>query len=363
MKKQRMYGLDILRVLSMLGIIGLHIVNQGGLLSASDSFLELSTVRTLAAFCYCSVNIFAMLTGYLYVERKRIYSSNLINLIFTVVFYCIVIFCAFLVFMPEVFTGLMTYVFALFPPIGDRYWYFVGYVLLFLMIPYLNILIHSLKDRQFQSLLLILFTLFSIVSTVGLNDYFKINDGYSPFWLIFCYLVGAYIKLHHSTLIERVSHKILLVVVMNVLIVVGAWFVVGNTVIKYFKILYYVSPLMVVNAAVLLLYFSKVTIHSNRCQRVILSLSNGAFGVFIIHSHILIFDYILKDAFVFVREKSIFVYIGAFFVGLLGIYLCCWFVDRVRNILFKCLHIKQLADKIGKKVDRILRWDFDDCSC
>ncbi len=36
--KTRYYGLDILRIISMIGIVGLHVMNQGGVLSNTPLF-------------------------------------------------------------------------------------------------------------------------------------------------------------------------------------------------------------------------------------------------------------------------------------------------------------------------------------
>lgn len=358
MKKERIYGLDILRILSMLGIVGLHILNQGGWGASADTALEVLFSRIFAAVCYCSVNVFAMLTGYLYADRKTIRFSNLLKLLFTVAFYCAAILLVFMAIMPQLFDGYRgLYLYAIFPPFVGRYWYITCYVLLFMMIPYLNAMIRSLQEIHFRRLLLILFALLSVVSTFGMNDYFKLSDGYSPYWLIFCYMVGAYIRLHKNDLPKSRIPRWVTILAVDLLLVIGMRYVLGDALANtWFPILGYTSPFMVIEAAVLLLIFSKLTVQHRSMQKCIVSLSNGAFGVYIIHSHILIFDYVMADAFAWAGGSGLLGYIGASFAGLVGIYLVCWAVDIIRGFLFKWLRIDKLADLIGGKVDRFLHW-------
>lgn len=355
MKKERIYGLDLLRVLSMLGIVGLHILNQGGWGAAAGSATQTLFCRTVAAVCYCSVNVFAMLTGYLYADRKTVRWSNLLKLIATVAFYCAATLTVFILLWPELFHGYRRlYLYALFPPFVGRYWYITSYVLLFVLIPYLNAMLRSLQEVQLRRLLLILFLLLSVVSTFGMNDYFKLEDGYSPYWLIFCYLVGAYLKLHKNRLPRERIPMWAAILAMDLLLVVGLWYILGDT--TRFPILSYVSPFMVIEAAVLLRIFSSLTLRRETLQKCVVSLSNGAFGVYIIHSHILVFDYVLADAFSWAGGAGLWGYIGALLAGLSGIYLICWLIDMLRGLLFRWLRIDQLADRLGSRADTFLHW-------
>ena len=342
----------------MLGIVGLHILNQGGWYASADSPPELLFARIVATVCYCSVNVFAMLTGYLYADRKTIRSSNLLKLIFTVASYCAAILAVFVLLRPELFDGSRgLYLYAIFPPYIGRYWYITSYILLFLMIPYINTMIRSLQEIHFRRMLLILFLLLSVVSTFGLNDYFKLERGYSPYWLIFCYLIGAYIRLYKNDLPKDRILTWSLILTVNVILVVGAWYILGDAMVdSRFLIWNYISPFMVLEAALLVLIFSKMTLRNDLIQKCIVSLSNGAFGVYIIHSHILIFDYVLADAFDWSGQHGTLVYVAALLAGLAGIYLVCWSIDVVRSLLFKWLRIDKLADTIGSKVDAFLHW-------
>lgn len=358
MTKNRIYGLDLLRVLSMFGIIGLHIMNAGGLMNAACSPSQRVIVHIFASICYCSVNTFAMLTGFLYIEKKRVRSSNLIDLVMVVAFYCISILAIFLCLKPELFANSRSLViYSLFPLLKGRYWFITSYVLVFMMIPYLNAMIGSLPKQQFGKMLLILFVLLSLVPTFGLQDYFKTMDGYSPAWLIFCYLIGAYIKLYYDEHRSKRCSKSLIIFIVNVFVVTLFWLSAQNTVIgAYIQLYEYTSPFMVINAACLVFAYSQISIPNDKVKKVLLRLSNSAFGVYIIHSHILIYDFFLTDAFSNAGIKGFWVYSLILIISMLGIYLVCWILDEIRIFIFRVLCINRLSNWLGEKVDRFLNW-------
>ena len=74
MKTNRAYGLDLLRILSMMMVLVLHVFSNG---SALDHLVP-GTANyfvgwLLEAMCFCAVDIFAVMTGYLMVDRKTEY--------------------------------------------------------------------------------------------------------------------------------------------------------------------------------------------------------------------------------------------------------------------------------------------------
>ena len=198
----RYYGLDLLRVVSMLGIISLHILGNGGVLdSVQGNSLNHFMAYGIEILCMTSVNIFAMMSGFLYIQKpsNKMTSKSIMQLLFLTVFYCVIICIGFRIFRPELFTNWKFYIRCVFPPICGRYWYIVCYTFLFFMIPYINKLLLSLKKEEYFKFISIIFIFLSVITTIGRYDYFKIFNGYSPFWLIFCYIVGAYINLYMTS--------------------------------------------------------------------------------------------------------------------------------------------------------------------
>ena len=70
--RERNYGLDLFRFISMLMIVGLHVIGNGGILdNAQPLTIRGEAVWLLEIACYCSVNCFALASGYVGVKRYK----------------------------------------------------------------------------------------------------------------------------------------------------------------------------------------------------------------------------------------------------------------------------------------------------
>ena len=66
MVKERDYGLDIVRIISMLGIVILHINGAGGVLGSCQNVQAKYLASNWVEICaYTSVDLFGLLSGYL----------------------------------------------------------------------------------------------------------------------------------------------------------------------------------------------------------------------------------------------------------------------------------------------------------
>ena len=338
---KRNWGLDLLRVLSMLGIIGLHVLNGGGAAyGVEKNGVNYFVAWTVNILCFSSVNVFAMLTGYLYAKKEKVKYGTLIKLLVTVGFYCIVLLMAFRFLRPELFVDIKMYIKALFPPIAGRYWYIVSYVFVFFMIPYMNIFLKAITKEQLKNLLITLIILLSIIPTLGFKDYFRTDNGYGPFWLIVCYFIGAYISIYGKPF-KLSKRKAQVVIVLNILAVYILRIILDKITLEVLGYsigadIYnqYVSPFIVINAILLMQIFENVKLKNKVAQRLLLSLSDAAFGVYIIHCHILVFDYIIVDNFVAIVNKNGLIFFVNIIGSCVGIYIVCYIIENIRKGIF-----------------------------
>ncbi|MBE6738556.1 MAG: acyltransferase [Ruminococcaceae bacterium] len=349
MNSKRIVGLDILRFFSMLGIVGLHVINAGGMLDGNASKLNMGISGILLVICYSSVNIFAMLSGYLYAGRENIKSSNLIKLLISTVFFCAAVTVSFLAFkaIPDN-TAKLTFQ-GFFPFAAGRYWYLVCYIFLFLMIPYINKLTAYLSQRSFCTMLIILFLLLSVYDTASPVKYFYVGDGYSPVWLIFCYLTGSYVKLH-SEVFRKLSPTlcIFLSLVSNA-IAFGIWFLFKKT--AYY---HYNSPFTVISAVMLLIGFSKINFQSPFITKVFRSLSDSAFSVYIIHAHMYIMDYLLTGCLNSYLKSNPVIVLCLTLGIIIAVYFAGWLAHIIKQFIFRFARLDKAADFLGSKLDWVL---------
>ena len=365
LKSSRKFGLDLLRVLAMFGIIGLHLINQGGLLTNTvNSGKSYVSVLFFLVLFYCSVDIFGVLSGYLLFNKKENNKLRLKSLLCTMFFYCVIITLVFYIFNIEnvrsipinkdcvlrfIYSGqysqkslILEILFSLFPFLINRYWYLLCYIFLFLMIPYLNEFIAKIDKDKFKKLLITLFILLTCFQSFLFNiDFFEVNNGYSPFWLIYCYLVGCYIgkyekdfKIENKKIILYFLGSFILSFVLNGVIRYSSLNVFGY---KYNSIQFisYISPFTLISSICLLLLLKDITVKNINLCNIFKFLGVSSFSVYIIHCHYLIYDYILKDCMVPITKYKFYVIIPLLFLYIIIIYFLCAIIEYLRIFFIK----------------------------
>lgn len=362
-KKNRMIGLDILRILSMFGIIGLHLIGQGGILNN----INLMNYRTfiilfIYVICYLSVDTFGILSGFLSWNKKKINYSRIVELIIVVFFYCTIITLVFYCFN---LYGFKSFEFkelinSIFPALIGRNWYITCYVFVFFMMPYSNFLIVKMEQKKMKNMLIILFVMLSIIPNIfWQTDFFKILDGYSSLWLLYCYMLGGYLgkyglseKLYKNKAII-IIFCIIFAYIFNLLVRIITFKIYGRVLYESWFI-NYVSPFNVIASMLLIPLFLNIKINNNILNKFIVFLSITSFSVYIIHCHYLIYDYFILNIMKFCIDRNVVIIVLYFILFEVGIYIVCSVVDFLRIKFFKIFKINSLINWIGNKLNNLL---------
>lgn len=298
---RRNYGIDIARIVSMLMVVFLHNLLNGGILA------NLDIVRNPIGMVYwfvenCSivaVNVFALITGYLMVDRK-ISFKKIIDLWKTVLFWSIFICLICLLFkLPITSRDIIV---SFFPTIMKNYWYFNAYIMLFLFIPFLNAGINMLDDKFFEKLIFLLVG-FSI--TLGFIGHWFEMDGYSGIWLIILYLVGAYIKL--STRIQHVDNiHIISIYIISMLVSVCAEYISLRFIGGTYHWISYISPMVVVSSICLFILLTRIRVKNIKVRKVLAIISPLTFAVYLIDSHPIVYNVFIKNSFSNIADLNVF---------------------------------------------------------
>lgn len=179
---------ELLRILAMGMIVLSHICCHSGF----DRTYSLLTVnRLFVQFGYLGnlgVVLFLLISGYFLCESTfRIRSLS--RLLAQVWFYSIALFliCRFGFDYSDSGEGLLR---VFFPTIWNEYWFFTAYVVLLLLTPFLNLLLHTLTREQYRTLLGILVLLWVLIPTLTKQQMYASEI---PQFLLF-YLLGAYMR-------------------------------------------------------------------------------------------------------------------------------------------------------------------------
>ena len=351
--KERIIGLDILRIASMFGIVMLHVLGQGGVLRSYTSESSFYINNFLEIFFMCSVNVFALLSGFLSIEKKKsLYRA--IELPVITFFYCVIITLLFVILFRNKLDGFYDIVKGLFPPLAGRYWYITCFFPILLLEPIINKCLNSLSIKSYRTIVITLLILFSFIPSILNTDFFIIENGYSFVWLLTCYIIGGYIRKTDFNIKKRVSIPLIITIPIILLF--------GNMLIDYKfgghhdYMVSYTSPLILSSALACLLLFKNIKI--NKDSIIIRTLSTISFDVYIIHCHVLIFDIFLKDAFSFVSGFNIIIQpLISILIGI-TIYASCSIIGWIRMIVFEKLMINKLIRRIS---DNITVFDINDC--
>lgn len=353
----RNYGIDLLRIVSMIGVVFLHVLGHGGLLYSYNSPVEFSMVWFFEILSYPAVNCFVLISGYVGYKGDNISPKikNLFSLLFTVLFYSITIFFVFKLFGPEPL-GTKELLKSFIPTIMGRYWFFSAYFGLILLSPVLNLFVHKSNLKHAFTFFVVLF-LFSIISVI--HDTFSLLGGYSVIWFVLTYLIGAIVKKYDLN--KLFSKKIWFIIVLSAFIV--TWLskiVLSFTNISFLqnnsgRLINYVSPTIIVMAIGLLGLFSNTTSISSH-PKIISFFATSAFSVYLIHDNIFVRKYIIANIYTMVSGFN-FLFLALSIIGIVMlIFSYCILIDKIRIYLFKIIKV----DKLSKQIEDFIKTKIND---
>lgn len=340
--RSRNLGIDLLRSLSMLMVVVLHVLGQGGVLAAQA---EMSVGYGVSWFvellCYCAVDCFGLISGFVSFDRQFKLKKGISHWA-QVAFYSVLITLLFKIFLPEA-VGIRDILYAFFPALTQKYWYFTAYFGLMFFIPYLNALMGTISVAQAKTLLYTLLGVFSVLPVLINRDVFFARAGYSFLWVAILYLMGACIgKMGKSW--ELPGWKCLCGYLLCVTITFGSKLILKAVTTqllgeaRYENILVgYHSPTVVLSAVFLLLLFKELTVRSRGLKAVILFAAPLSFGVYLIHTHPLVWNHLLANRFAGYAALPVWACMAAVLATAAGIFLFCMAVDFFRSKLFRRL--------------------------
>lgn len=263
----RNYGIDLMRCVAMAMVVTLHNLQRSGLLTQTAvGTLKYEVVWLIEIFCYCAVDCFVIVSGYVGLHSKfRL--SRILLLWLQVVFYhagCTILFQAIgnswdAVELLRCFLPVST----------NAYWFFTHYFALCFFMPFLNRLSLSLSLKQNGMLVGVMLAFFSFlpmlyafpVHILGefVENRFFTERGYSFLWMLVLYTIGAFLKrLSEEGALTRIKTKfyLLLYFCSNMVVWMIHFFCVNREepLSPYF-IVAYTSPVIVLSAVGLVLLF------------------------------------------------------------------------------------------------------------
>ena len=283
----RQSNFELFRIITMLLVIAHHyVVNSGIAAAGGPIFADPTAPHSLYLLLWggwgkTGINCFVLLSGYFMCE-KSITLRKFLKLLCEFMFYRIVIMAVFWLTGYEKITpaGIIDVLI----PVTELSDGFAGaYLVFFLFIPFLNILIRNLTERQHIRLLAL--TAFMYVFLGTFRPVFSVTMNYVS-WFAVLFLLASWIRLYPKKFFDGAKRWALIagacILLSAASIVVCSW-----VSARIGKTYYYVAVtdcntlLAVCTGTALFLFFRNLRIRPNR---VINAMAATTFGVFCIHT-------------------------------------------------------------------------------
>lgn len=342
MIKEHNRGIDLLRLTLMLMICVLHVLGQGGIiLNTNNGTIRYGIFWFLEIFCYCAVDSFALISGYMSSNKPNKY-NKLISLWFKVLFYSFFVTLFFVLIGKANNIGIKDIITNAFPIIYEKYWYITAYFLMFLSMPILNKYLFSIDNSKAKKVFIVLILLFTLVGFIG--DPFSIKSGYSALWIIILYCIG--VLGNKINILE--NKKTIFLLCLWVFLIAITWF--GYVILGVKELVTYTSPTILLMGLIIVILFKRIKIKSN----IITYLSSLSLGVYLLQCNQVIWNNIILNRFSFIKDENIFLAVFHIFLYSLIIWLAGLLVELFRSKLAKILKIDLLSNKIVKIINNCL---------
>ena len=366
--KNRIYGIDVLKVLSMFFILVLHINSNGGLLNnVPVGSKKFAIVLILEIICLCAVNIYGIISGYLSYSKYDSNTSKVYNFKRLIYLWIQVVFYSFITTIILVALGKIEVsrkdMLLIFLPVANKYlWYFTAYFLLFFFTPVINSFVKNSSNRVVIAVLIpiiVLFVFYQSFVKDYIGNFTFTNEGYSVWWLLILFYIGAVIK--KTNLGKNISSKKLLLCLVAVYIISFSWKffipILANKVefLKYYGnfLFEYISPSNVFAAIIYVLLLIRIKVNSNLAKNILPTLSAATFGVYVMHLHPYVWTNIIRNSFVFILDYNIyFEPLIVIIIALIGLIIML-VIDIVRTKIFKLFRVDKLCEKIDSLFNNI----------
>ena len=359
-KTNRNYGIDLIRILSMILIINHHIIFHGGPLFKTKIFsLEHKIFIFLNVICVSGVNTFGLISGCIGFHSYKF--SNLFYLLFTTFIYSITISHLFKYFKLKLVEKFCKHIYTLF--ITD-YWYFTAYFTMYFFFPLINEGITQIKQKKMSHFIVNLFFVFSFLNEIRKYskrfksvDIFNLKNGFSYSWLLILYLFGGYLGKFKIDINKKRNKYyyikyIFLIIILGLIKTKLLLSEIAKNNANYINI-NYASPTYLGISISIILIFANINIKNIILIKLISFFSSLTYGIYLSHNHLFVRLYIIRKYFLWIlKYKSINIVIIEIICSF-GIFLFCGFIDFIRLLIFRLLKIKKLFILLERKITKI----------
>ena len=348
-KKERVYGIDLLRVILSLWVVMIHVLFFGGpITKATIEDHGFYVAWFMGSAIICTVNCFALVSGYVMYNQTFKYTTVL-RYYLAVLYHGLVITLIVYLRSPWLVTS-EEWLQALLPVSHSEFWYFSSYFCLFFFMPVLIQGMRSLSKKQASTLVVSLLLVLSVLPHITDSDPFLLNQGFSALWLAGLFVIGTYLGKYGEQL--KLS-KSTLVACYVVCVCVSFLGIVLSEIIPSLegrKLIDYNAPTTAIAAIALVLLFAGVSV-PKPIAKISRFCAPFSLSIYLLHEQPLVRQTQIMNRFVEITYLPVPQMIFMVLLISLVIWLICFALEFIRKGIFRILRVETLLQKIEDKLN------------
>ena len=321
--RKRDYKLDLLRVISMIMVVIIHIANY-----YCRAFNDIDKISYLGALIFntisrISVPFFFMISGATLLNKKYDKEKNkekIIKKIITLIVITIIYFIWDKYYMNKDIDVILL----LSKPERKLLWFMYAIIGIYIALPFIKCMVDKMRKEE-DKLFVILWLMFNgILKCLNIGNTYLIPIISGTYYLGY-FVIGYMIIKYYNHINKRKNNKLLLITIILTftIVVISTYFISINSDKHFTKLLTYSNALIMLASlsSFIYLYFNI----KNKENIIISKLSNLSFGIYLFHGIIL--DFIMR----LIPYKNIYSYIGIPLILVVVIFITSIIVSMLKK--------------------------------
>ena len=320
-------SLELLRIVAMLMVIATHTNHRGFIFPQDSIIINRIWQQLLGCFGSIANGIFIMLSGYFLIHSPKLDINRILKLWIKIFFYSVVIYVLFLCFGHATFS-LKTMLKNLLPVTQNQWWFVSTYFVLYLIHPYINIMIKAMSREDCTKFIKALVIYWCIIPMLTKSDFGANNT--INFICMYCF--AAYIRLWKP---EFTGRKYIWLAVLCIAINLMSVIILSFTSLNwkgYFAGM--MRPFTILACAYLLACFRGMNIPYSKYINL---LASATFGVYLIHDNNFVRPFLWRTVFKDASCPGNSYFIPYSIAVILTVYISCTVIELIRAKVFKTL--------------------------
>lgn len=353
----RQSSIELLRIIAMIMIVFHHFAVHG-------DFDWQSTGATIPHLWYnlimmggkIGVDVFVLISGYFLINSNgKIFNfKRILKFWGQVFFYSIGIYVVSCALGVSDFR-IKSLIKAIFPITFSSWWFASTYFVLYIIHPFLNKFLHGLDKKSYQSLLVMLVILWSVIPTFTTFSY----QSNSLLWFMTLYAIAGYAQLYGFNRKLTSKHYFVLWLIFSILTyalsviftLMGERWNIFLSYSTYFFGQEKVTVLLI--SLALFMCFATLEMNYHKWINV---LASATFGVYLIHDNNILQPLLWGDVFNNAQYQDSLFLVPYSIIVVIIVYLICTIIDLIRRQIFEkyyMLLVNKYEDTILKPFSRI----------